>query len=214
MTWLSEYYFLGSPSLVIAFLSPLKLASDCPVLGLLLIPMLTHFLGSLIHVTALRSSLYWQFLNWCFLPRLLLWTWGNESFRYCSALWLSKAELYPTKSYPLFNFSHFLGYDIRNNDIEFMEDTKNVCKISATKLWGTDGCDWTTSSLSNDLFWSQWPTDCEVAGFLRNSEGNAYTQLLLSGMLCLILCASVYDLDSEKQIKIVYIVLFNSTKII
>ena len=33
-------------------------------------------------------------------------------------------------------------------------------------------------------------------------------------MLCLILCASVYDLDSEKQIKIVYIVLFNSTKII
>ena len=159
MTWLSEYYFLGSPSLVIAFLSPLKLASDSPVLGLFLISMLTHqrrqwhptpvllpgrshgrrrlhsmgllrvrhdwatslslftfmhwrrnwqptpvflpgesqgwrawwaavygisqswtrlkwfssssmlthFLGGLIHVTALRSSIYWKFLNWCFL---------------------------------------------------------------------------------------------------------------------------------------------------
>ena len=33
-------------------------------------------------------------------------------------------------------------------------------------------------------------------------------------MLCLILCASVHDLDLEKQIKIVYIVLLNSTKII
>ena len=46
MTWLSEYYFLGSPSLVIAFLSPSELASDWPVLGLLLILMLTQFLGN------------------------------------------------------------------------------------------------------------------------------------------------------------------------
>ena len=49
-------------------------------------------------------------------------------------------------------------------------------------------------------------TDCEVGGFVRNSEGSAYAQLLLSGMLCLILCASVHDLDFEKQIKIAYII--------
>lgn len=49
-------------------------------------------------------------------------------------------------------------------------------------------------------------TDCEVGGFVRNSEGSAYAQLLLSRLLCLILCASVHDLDFEKQIKIVYII--------
>ena len=71
---------------------------------------------------------------------------------------------------------------------EFMEDTKDVCKISATKLWGTDGCDWRTFSLSNDLFWSRWLTDCEVAGFLRNREGSTYTVTTVRSVMFESLC--------------------------
>lgn len=35
-------------------------------------------LGNLIHLMALRSSIYWQFLNWCFLPRTFSWTLDSQ----------------------------------------------------------------------------------------------------------------------------------------
>ena len=46
----------------------------------------------------------------------------------------------------LFNFSPWVFLDTSTFDIDFTENAQNVWKISATKLWWWDGCDWRSSS--------------------------------------------------------------------
>ena len=54
----------------------------------------------------------------------------------------------------LFNFSPWVFLDTSTFDIDFIENAQNVWKISATKLWWWDGCDWRSSSQLTAPSWN------------------------------------------------------------